>query len=293
MTTVMSGGFGAPSPGQPSNGTEFISVLAPPGDGLKGYDNTKLCEDQHVPIPQIFRDAMSVREKVFGNQGVPLEAEFDEDDARSWHWVVYASVATTSMSSSSNASSPAAPTNDPLNDLRRRSSATATRLPVGTIRLIPPPHGPNKYLPDEGHDPHPDADPSDGLYDEVVSTHPDEPYIKFGRLAVLPDYRGMGLAKLLMNTALEYASKHPDVIRPPPSPTSLEIANQLGHKDGSCQVWGGLAMVHSQVEVAGLWKKMGFSEELKDENGKVQIAKERHWMEEGIEHCALWKRLRL
>jgi predicted GNAT family N-acyltransferase len=275
MTTVISGGFG-PTDGE-SSGTEFISLLPPPGNALDAYDNTKPYDQQGPTIPQIFRDAMSVREVVFGEQGVPLEAEFDEDDARSWHWVVYASV-----------SAPSSVYNPPTDPYARRKSSTAQRLPVGTIRLVPPPHGPNKYI---KRDKHPDAEPPDDI--QKSRKHPKEPYIKFGRLAVLSDYRSMGLSKLLVNTALDYAAKHPDAIRPPPSPTRLEFANQLGKAMDVCPIWQGLAMVHAQVSVASLWAKHGFVEELRDANGEVEIGKEEHWIEEGIEHLAMWRRLKI
>jgi predicted GNAT family N-acyltransferase len=283
----MSGGFG-PANDQ-SSGTEFLSIQAPPRDAVKDYDPNKRHDQQTASIPQIFRDAMFVREAVFvDEQNVPLEVEFDEDDHRSWHWVVYASVATSSNSASPTTMS-AAPANTYFFE-QRRPSATARRLPVGTIRLVPPPHGPNKYI--EG-DRHPDADPPDSVMESISKKHPKEPYIKFGRLAVLSDYRGMGLSKLLINTAIEYAAKHPEAIRPPPSPTSLEFANQLGNGTEACLLWQGLIMVHAQVSVLPLWQKHGFAEELRDEQGNIEISKEEHWMEEGIEHVGLWKRLKL
>lgn len=291
MPTVITGGFGA-SNGE-SSGTEFVSRLPPPAEGLQAYDNTKPHDQQPASIPQIFRDAMSVRELVFGQQGVPLEAEFDEDDARSWHWVVYASVATTSNSPSSDSAPQLPQPNARPSDHRRPSApsnATAQRLPVGTIRLIPPPHGPNKYL--DG-DKHPDADPPAAVTEKFERKHPKEPYIKLGRLAVLPEYRKIGLSKLLINTALEYAAKQPQNIMPPPSPTRVESANQLGEANEVVGVWQGLTMVHAQVSVVQLWEKVGFTEELRDASGQIEISKEPHWMEEGIEHVGLWKRLKL
>lgn len=295
-TNMIISGFGnSGSTNGNGAGTEFLSMQGPAREALKDYDNTKPHDQQTVPIPQVFRDAMSVREEVFGEQGVPLEAEFDEDDARSWHWVVYASVATVST--------PSPPTLSPINksaqsskeDEERRASATAQRLPVGTVRLIPPPHGPNKYKNPalaEG-DKHPDADPPPRIAADVTKSHPTEPYIKLGRLAILAPYRAMGLSKLLVNTALDYASKHPEDIRPPPSPTTLELASQLGKAVEDAVVWKGLAMVHAQVSVERLWSKCGFTEELLDESGAVEISKEERWNEEGIEHMGMWKRLKL
>ncbi|KAH7128351.1 acyl-CoA N-acyltransferase [Dendryphion nanum] len=290
MTTVTSG-FASASSNSNGNGngggTEFLSVLAPPGEALKDYDNTKSHTEQVGTYPQVFHDAMSVREEVYGEQGVPLEAEFDEDDSRSWHWVVYASVGSTS-SPSPPSLHPTKPGNK--EEEERRASATAQRLPVGTIRLVPPPHGPNKYKEEvpnrELH--HPDSDPP-----AHIAAHPAEPYVKLGRLAILKPYRHLGLSKLLINAALVYAAHNPDKIRPPPSPTTMELANQLGKAVEKAVVWKGLIMVHAQAEVSRLWAKHGFAEELVNEDGEVEIAKEERWTEEGIEHLGMWKRLKL
>ncbi|KAF2735654.1 hypothetical protein EJ04DRAFT_464400 [Polyplosphaeria fusca] len=268
-------------------GTEFLSMLSP--QLLKDWDNTKPYNEQASSIPQIFKDAMAVREEVYGEQGVPLEAEFDEDDPRSWHWVVYASVASTSSPppDTFRADGPVSKAED-----ARRASATGQRVAVGTIRLIPPPHAPNKYA---QHDKHSDAGPPPGgnVDGDVAKSHPKEPYVKLGRLAVLEPYRALGLSQLLINTALEYASKHPENIQPPPSPTLLEQASQQGKHVEESYIWKGLTMVHAQTSVAKLWKKYGFSEELVDEHGKVETAKEEHWWEEGIEHLGMWRRLKV
>ncbi|KAF2230049.1 hypothetical protein EV356DRAFT_492654 [Viridothelium virens] len=78
-------------------------------------------------IPQLFLDAMTVRTSVFvTEQSVPLSAEFDSDDPRSFHWIAYASVST----SSSDAVSP----------------SVTRRTPVATVRLVPPPHPPDPYI---------------------------------------------------------------------------------------------------------------------------------------------------
>jgi predicted GNAT family N-acyltransferase len=283
-------GFGSPTG---NGGTEFLSMLPPPKGDLHGYDNTRPYSQQPATIPQIFRDAMSVREEVYGEQGVPLEAEFDEDDARSWHWVVYASVASTASS----------PPKDLRTDARsngaedaRRASASASRLPVGTIRLIPAPHAPNKYIDNsEGQhaDKHADASPPAGSDASHEQTHPTEPYVKLGRLSVLAPYRKLGLAKLLINTALDYATKNHETIYQPPSPTAMEMASLRRDSVPEAVSWNGLVMIHAQASLQTLWERYGFAEELKNEDGKVQVAKEPHWIEEGIEHVGMWKRLKI
>lgn len=289
MTSVVKGGFGPPSATASNNGTEFINILAPPQAALDGYDNSIPCSQQTITVPPTFRDAMAVREEVYGEQGIPLEAEFDEDDARSWHWVVYASVATSSGSPPKNLrfTTPSTPAGD-----ARRASAAAIRVPVATIRLIPPPHGPNKYLdaaPKGKKDTHPDADPP-----ASKGTHTSEPYVKLGRLAVLAAYRNLGLSKLLINAVFDFARTSPDKIYRPPSPTALEIAQIKGHKRERDIMWQGLVMIHAQADLKGMWERHGFREELVDEaTGEVVVGREERWMEEGIEHVAMWRRVGL
>ena len=168
------------------------------------------------------------------------------------------------------------------------ASATATRVPVATIRLIPPPHGPNKYVDEDKTDKHADADPPG---EEQETKHPPEPYIKLGRLAVLAPYRSLGLAKLLVNAALDYAMMNPDLIYRPPSPTALEMAQMLGNNKEREITWQGLVMIHAQANLQSMWEKHGFHEELRNDDGEVEIPAEPHWIEEGIEHVGMWKRL--
>jgi hypothetical protein len=67
-------------------GTPFIQILRP--SNLDEYDRHKRPADQSGEVPKTFLDAMEVREQVFAiEQNVPLQNEFDSDDARSCHWV--------------------------------------------------------------------------------------------------------------------------------------------------------------------------------------------------------------
>jgi hypothetical protein len=67
-------------------GTPFIQLLRP--SNLDDYDRKKSPSEQSGNVPKTFLDAMEVREQVFVNeQDVPLQNEFDSDDARSCHWV--------------------------------------------------------------------------------------------------------------------------------------------------------------------------------------------------------------
>ncbi|CAN9473589.1 unnamed protein product [Alternaria alternata] len=205
MTSVLKGGFGSPN-GAPllatNSGTEFVNTVCPLKGALDGYDNTIPCRKQKIHVPQNFCDAMAIREEVYGEQGVPLEAEFDEDDARSWHWVAYCF-----------------------------------------------------------------------------------------HLQILAPYRSLGLAKLLVNAALDYAMMNPDLIYRPPSPTALEMAQMLGNNKEREITWQGLVMIHAQANLQSMWEKHGFHEELRNDDGEVEIPAEPHWIEEGIEHVGMWKRL--
>jgi len=276
-----------------SFGTEFISVLHPPVS-IADWDKTKRANQQPSTVPSLFRDALSIRQEVYcDEQGVALENEVDEDDKRSWHWVVNASVASTSSPPPENLidTTPQS-TNGSIRgtsarktDEERRPSASAISLPVGTIRLIPPPHGPNPYKAEEVANSDSPA--------PAQSHHPKEPYIKLGRLATLREYRRLGLSRLLINTALEFASKNPQLICPAPSPTTIELAKTISKEVEEAVTWKGLCMVHAQVSVIGLWTRHGFSEELIDDHGNIEIEKEEHWFEEGIEHLAMWKRIKM
>jgi len=67
-------------------GTPFIAFIGP--TNLDGYDRKLPPSQQPSSIPKTFLDVMDVREAVFvQEQAVPLDNEFDSDDARACHWV--------------------------------------------------------------------------------------------------------------------------------------------------------------------------------------------------------------
>lgn len=272
MTSVVKGfGNGNGTGSGSSSGTHFTTMLSPPGDALKDYDKTKSQSRQEITLPQTFQDIMSIREEVSGEQKTPWETDFDDDDARSWHWVSYASIAVTSSSPSPPSLRPTRP--DSKAEEERRSSATAQSLGVCTVRLVPPPHQPSTHNPN--------------------LQLPAEPYIQLGRLTVRKEFAEFGLCNPVIDAALKWAAKNPDTITPPPPPTTLEFATQLGATDPDLEMWKGLTLVITEVKHKGRWETHGFSEELLNENGKVEIAAQPPWKEDGIEHVAMWKRIRL
>lgn len=180
--------------------SQFVGFLEPPKKALEGYDSTQLHHAQADGIPEVFTDAMSVREGVYvEEQKVPLENEFDHDDPRSYHWVAYASVGTSSPEPTAVSNGNGAATGSSSNssakqqDEQRRKSSTANKLAVGTIRLVPPPHPPHPEPGSSHKIDNAEGLPSDTnteLSNKTSAQNPREPYIKLGRLAVLKPFRG-------------------------------------------------------------------------------------------------------
>lgn len=87
-------------------------------------------------------------------------------------------------------------------------------------------------------------------------------YIKLTRLAVMRDAREKGLARLLCEEALGWAMRN---------------VKELGEE------WQGLVLVHAQVSVEQMWKRLGFKTD--EKLGR--------WDEEGIEHLGMWRTLEM
>ena len=265
----------------------FISFLPALGPSLSSlYDSNRLPSQQTQTssspsalsntIPQIFLDAMTVRISVFvDEQSVPLPAEFDSDDPRSFHWVAYASVSSPSSSTDESAHAP------PLNP-----ATSSASVPIAAVRLVPPPHPPDPYT------------------DAPV---PQEPFCKIGRLCTLKAYRGLGLGRMLMHAVMDWAAGHASEVM------GLEGAGRseaevvlereklrlgrtasssdrmgsggtgLGEEEEKGREWNGLVLVHAQTDVKQWYLKMGF--EVDEAMGE--------WDEEGISHVGMLKRLQL
>lgn len=224
--------------------SDFVELLPPPYHRLDAYDRAKPPGNQEQEsadptkhVPQTFIDAMLVREEVFvQEQKVPLENEYDEDDRRSFHWVAYASM-------------PSKP----------GSGSGSTRVPIGTIRLVPAPNPP-----------HPEND-------QGVGDQGKESYVKLGRLAVLKDFRKMGISTLLVRKALDHVAVNPSEVR-----LQLDAAEREEYlQKNSALEFQGLVLVHAQVGVQKVWAKYGFE---RDDTLGI-------WDEEGIDHVGMWKRV--
>ena len=265
-------------------GTPFITFLEP--SKLEGFKRGVPLDEQPASIPKPFLDAMEVREEVFiKEQGVPAENEFDSDDHRSCHWVIYASV---------NKTEEAEVRDDEGNVIQPRKSSTRS-TPIGTIRLVPFPHEPHprkggKYWDNvlqnsDGQDLKPqEGETSANSYgtDRPTTFHDGkEPYVKLGRLAVVKEFRGNHIASLLVNTCLKWLRENPSFFDPSIREMGLEQLGASTERD--IPKWGGLVCVHAQAQVEKTWARWGF--EVDEGMGT--------WWEEGIAHVGMFQRLKI
>ncbi|KAK4152597.1 acyl-CoA N-acyltransferase [Chaetomidium leptoderma] len=285
-------------------GTPFIALLEP----------TPLAWERALPpasqpasasIPRTFLDAMTVRSEVFvQEQNIPQSNEFDPDDPRCAHWVIYASV---------NQTIAPAVTDPTTGEVIRPRQSETKSLPIGTVRLVPFPHPPHPrkggvYVdgelinttttttPPNGDTPLP-VQPLTSQEQEqarrastIPTFTPDrpttlhdgrEPYVKLGRLAVTKEFRGRGLAGQLVRTAVDWMRKHPSYFDPSPAERGFE---HLGmEQGGTLPRWNGLFCCHAQVDAVRAWEKSGF--QVDQEMGE--------WMEEGIPHVGMFLRVQV
>ncbi|KAL4869832.1 acyl-CoA N-acyltransferase [Aspergillus spectabilis] len=237
-------------------------LLPPPGPNVPLTLPTRTIPNP-PSNPQLFNDALAVRLEVFvDEQKCSAELEIDEDDTRSWQWVLYDTQAQDQAQGSS-------------------ASGTGLRIPVAVVRLVPPPHASHEdfvkaWAPKtDGHD---DEKEENQVEDGATYDLDHEPYIKFGRVCVLAGYRGYGLARRLMEEAMRWAEENPGEIN---GAFTEVVRREGGGSVESLPKWKGLSLVHAQVDVERMYGRLGF---VTDEGfGR--------WTEEGIDHVGMWKTL--
>jgi predicted GNAT family N-acyltransferase len=272
----------APNPTTPFSNYTFTTKIQPPPllsskNAIINLQYPTTSNPRPPGNPTVFTDAMIVRDRVFvQEQGCSAEAEIDDDDARSWHWVMYARAhPSTSTSTSPSQQNGADPDDINSKEEEEEEEEEEEAIPVGVIRLVPPPHAPHETL----H--HPECAGQLPKYD----LH-HEPYIKITRVAVLPRFRGYGLSKLLMNVVHEWAAEHPGEIDA--AYTRAVVESEMSDKrvvvDAAAEEknhWTGLSMLHAQVQVERMYQRLGY-----ETDTSMGV-----WDEEGIEHVGMVKRL--
>lgn len=241
----------------------------------KFYPPLTLCNEkttQIYPTPSnpnpatnnpIFTDAMHIRHAVFvQEQHCRAEEEIDDDDARSWGWVIYAHHHQNNQQDGG--------------DAEGEDKGEA----VGTIRLVPPPHiSHNHHLTGSSATATATATASVPPGQAAKYDYEHEPYIKISRVAILAPFRGYGLSRLLMRTVEDWAANNKAVID---QMYYSQFAQNLddGLEEGGGG-WNGLIGLHAQVQVERMYAGMGY---------KTDEAMGR-WDEEGIEHVGMFKRV--
>lgn len=209
------------------------------------------------------QSAFALRFSVFVyEQKFSAEGEIDSDDGWSWHWVALAPPQTKIA---------------PREDVQRGCDDKHTekeQIVAATLRLVPPslpsPAPGVQTVSHEGLAEGP-------LHGQTALWNGHEPYIKIGRAATLPSHRGQGLAKLLVESAMEWAGKNRNILREQNEVTDGKTGDTSGKQ------WNGLALVHAQKAAKSFWNRVGFIE---DEGLGA-------WFEEGCEHIGMWRRARM
>lgn len=106
-----------------------------------------------------------------------------------------------------------------------------------------------------------------------------EPYVKLGRVAVLPDFRGHQVALQLWTVAKKWLQEHPTYFNPSVKELGMDLM-QVGNA-GDIPKWNGLVCIHSQEHVAKIYERWGF----KVDKGMGKF------YEEGIPHVGMFQRL--
>ena len=171
-----------------------------------------------------------------------------------------------------------------------RKKSVSRSVPIGTVRLVPFPHPPHPepgsvYAADAletGADLGHSSNPPPYIVDRETTYHDGkEPYIKLGRLAVLKEFRGSGIARLIVNAPMAWAKQNPTYFNP--SVKSMGMENMGANNPGEIPQWKGLVCVHAQEQVEKIWARWGFN--LDEKMGK--------WVEEGITHVGMFQRLKI
>ncbi|RYO99138.1 hypothetical protein DL763_001739 [Monosporascus cannonballus] len=301
-------------------GTPFIALQEPtkldgydrtrPHDQQPAHVPKVFCDAMEV------REAVFVRE-----QGVPLENELDADDPRSCHWVMYASVnQTTEPEERDEATGEVVrprrseTRSQPIGTLRvvpfpHPPHPQEGGWYVGNVLRERPPQPASAAGGGGGHGeagaggdqqtaahraPAPTKSHSSAVDEERqksalpfgtdrATTYHDgrEPYVKVGRVAVIPEFRGHKIAGQIWRAARKWLEEHPAYFNP--SVTELGMDRLKAGASSEIPKWNGLVICHAQESVTKVYEKWGFK--LDEGMGK--------WYEEGVPHVGMALRLHI
>lgn len=289
------------SPKSPS-----IQLLPPPGPSvllLSTDDDASSPQGQGTSTEaQLFLAALKVRFEVFViEQHCSAANEIDTDDATSWHWVIYAPASPPP----NNDDRPGQDEGHHLNNkndknenskIKNEESGSGSLIPVATIRLVPFSPSPPTAAPPSGEG---GGGAAAEQQQQHIPTHTatkmwngKEAYIKLGRLATLRSHRGLGFGRVLIESALKWAVENASTllsVRRQPRVTGEgegegERVKEEEEEGEEGNGWNGLVLVHAQRDVEAWYRSVGGF--VTDEGMGV-------WMEEGIEHVGMWRRLGL
>ncbi|RYP31625.1 hypothetical protein DL767_005632 [Monosporascus sp. MG133] len=300
-------------------GTPFIALQEP--TKLDDYDRTRPHDQQPAHVPKVFCDAMEVREAVFvREQKVPLENELDADDPRSCHWVMYASVNETTEPEQRDGATGEV-VRPRRSETRSQPIGTLRVVPfphpphpqdggwyVGNVLRERPPQSASAAAGGEagagggGGDQQTAAPKAPALTkhhssavdeerqnsampfgtDRATTYHDGrEPYVKVGRMAVIPEFRGHRIAGQIWRAARKWLEEHPTYFNP--SVTELGMDQLKAGASSEIPKWNGLVICHAQESVTKVYEKWGFK--VDEGMGK--------WYEEGIPHVGMALRLNI
>ena len=195
-----------------------VELLPPPGSSV--FKAPTSPPFTHPEVSPTFLSAINVRVEVFvDEQHCSAQNEIDEDDARSWHWVVFLERPEVKAAAGTIRLVPVTP-------LAGHIEGEATEITKRGEQALGPKHGKTEMW--DGH----------------------EPFVKLGRMATLKGYRKLGLGRLLVNTAFEWLESNADKVT-----GQMEA---ICHEHNEEERWRGLVLVHAQKEIERFWASVGF-----------------------------------
>lgn len=283
-------------------------------------------------MAQLFLAAHKVRYEVFvKEQHCSAANEIDTDDARSWHWIIYAPSSPPPKDQARAWPEPAqvgkAPVEEgpvggwhhhllPVNNNKDKTDndinntnnkfkheESGSVIPVATTRLVP-------FSPSPSPSPPPPtaASPSREVGAGVAEQQQQQPpthtetkmwngkeaYIKLGRLATLPSHRGLGFGRVLIDSALKWAVENVSTLSlsSPVQRQQPRITEEQENEEEEKEEKGGNGW-NGWNGLVLVHAQRDVEAWYRSVHGFVTDEDMGVWIEEEIEHVGMWRRLDL